>query len=145
MQLGQTYACKQVSVTAATAAAVLAMYFGWMDLYVWGRAWAWVSWGHTTQIRMAKKRDRENKTGSGRKSQTTGEDSYKPWSDFGGQRPPPSCHFSYMQWDGERPSLKEDQSPGQYRKKGRYKTKEKKEKSTGFRSLGTNLKEEKEN
>lgn len=33
----------------------------------------------------------------GERAEMRGEDSYKPWSDFGGQRPPPSCHFSYMQ------------------------------------------------
>lgn len=62
-------------------------------------------------------RQRRRETGSGRESQTTWEDSYKPWSDFGGQRPPPSCHFSCMQWDGERPFLKEDKSPVQYGRK----------------------------
>lgn len=82
-----------------------------------------------------RERHRKRKTGSGRESQTTGEDSYKPWSDFGGQRPPPSCHFSYMQWDGERPSLKEDKSPAQYGKKGRYKNTEKKRRAQGLDRL----------
>lgn len=86
-----------------------------------------------------KRRTEKKKDRSWRESQTTGEDSYKPWSDFGGQRPPPSCHFSYMQWDGERPSLKEDKSPVQYRKIQERKEKktEKKRRAQGLDRFGT--------
>lgn len=52
---------------------------------------------HHTDQDGERDRQRKRKRGGGRESQKTGEDSYKPWSDFGGQRPPPSCHFSYMQ------------------------------------------------
>lgn len=79
-----------------------------------------------------------------RTQMTEEEDSYKPWSDFGGQRPPPSCHFSHLRWDGERPSLKEDKSPGQHRERRAYtKTEKKKQRTQKFRLLGANWKKDK--
>lgn len=116
------------------------MHFGWMDLYArsgWPQATP-----HTDQDGKGE-RQIKGKTGSGTETQTTEEDSYKPWSDFGGRRPPPSCHFSCMQWDGEPPSLKEDKSPPQQRKK-KEDNRKKEKKSTKFRSFW-NSKEENEN
>lgn len=74
-----------------------------------------------------------------RERQTT-EDSYKPWSDFGEQRSLPSCHFSHMQWDGERKSLKEDKSPIQ-RREDAQKQENKEKRHSDLYWFGTSLKE----
>lgn len=50
----------EVSITAITGTATLAMHFGWMELYLWSSAWAQVSQDHTKHIRMDREREREN-------------------------------------------------------------------------------------
>lgn len=42
------------------------MHFGWMESYAWDRARTRVSWGHTTQIRMDRVREREPQEVGGR-------------------------------------------------------------------------------
>lgn len=130
----------KVSITAATA--VLAMHFGWMDLYAWIRALAWVSWGHTTQIKMEKKRDKEKERqevgGRARRQGRTVTNRGLILEDRG--LPHLVISHTCSEMGSDHPWRKTRAQRNTGRKKKR-----KKDKSTGFRSLGTNLKKEKEN
>lgn len=124
----------KISITAAAAAAVLAMYLVRMDLN--GVAHGCM-WGHTTQrIGMARERDREDRRLGGRAGQhgRTVTNRGLILEDRG--LPILVISHTCSEMGNDRPWRKT---------RAQCKTGGRKEKSTGFRSLGTNLKEEKEN
>lgn len=124
------------------------MYFGWMDLYVWSRAWAWVSWGHTTQISGWRKEQDRAKEGQevGGKARWQG----RTVTNRGlilEDRGLPHLVISHTcsENGSDHPWRKTRAQRNTGRRKDKTKKKRQKDKSTGFRSLGANLKEEKEN